>query len=390
MPPREETALALDGRPPLLSRALVLRFVTVVGALGSLFLLMSVVPLRATTSGGQDAAGLTTGALMLATVVGELTAPRLVTRYGHRLPLAAGLVLLGVPALLLTVSDDLTWTVVICLLRGLGFALTIVAGGTLTAALIPPERRAEGLGLVGVVSGVPSLIGLPLGVWLADKAGYETVFVLAALVALAALLAVPGLPDGRDLPGPTIGVAAGFRTGSLVRPAVVLATTALGSGIAVTFLPLAVPDNLGGVIATALFVHPAAATVARWLAGRHGDRYGSAGLVVPALLASAAGMLLTALTNDAVAVVTGVVLFSAGFGIAQNATLALMYARVTASGYGTVTALWNFAYDAGMGVGAVAFGLIAQRTGYPLAFALTAVLTLAALLPAFTDRAANG
>ncbi|MFD0883823.1 MFS transporter, partial [Streptosporangium algeriense] len=127
----------------------------------------------------------------------------------------------------------------------------------------------------------------------------------------------------------------------------------------------------------------------RPMVGRHGDRYGSAGLVVPALLASAAGMLLTALTNDAVAVVTGVVLFSAGFGIAQNATLTLMYARVTASGYGTVTALWNFAYDAGMGVGAVAFGMIAERTGYPLAFALTAVLTLTALLPALTDRAAN-
>ena len=139
----------------------------------------------------------------------------------------------------------------------------------------------------------------------------------------------------------------------------------------------------------ALFVQSAASTAARWVAGRHGDRHGPASLVLPGLVVSAAGTLLTSLTHSPVAVVVGVALFGIGFGVTQNSTLTLMYARVPASGYGTVSALWNFAYDAGMGVGAVGFGVLAGQTGYSLAFTLTAALMLTALAPAWRDHLAN-
>ncbi len=126
--------------------------------------------------------------------------------------------------------------------------------------------------------------------------------------------------------------------------------------------------------------------VTRWLAGRYGDRRGPAGLVLPALLVSAGGVLLLARTGSAVSAVAGAAVFGAGFGVAQNATLALMYARVPPAGYGTVTALWNVAYDGGMGIGAVAFGVLAGGTGYSWAFVLTAAVMLAALAPARRDR----
>jgi hypothetical protein len=58
------------------------------------------------------------------------------------------------------------------------------------------------------------------------------------------------------------------------------------------------------------------------------------------------------------------------------------------SGYGTASALWNLAYDAGYGAGPMVFGVFVAFTGYPLAFALTGMLMLAALAPAAADRAA--
>ncbi|MFJ1967110.1 hypothetical protein ACIO93_00385 [Streptomyces sp. NPDC087903] len=66
----------------------------------------------------------------------------------------------------------------------------------------------------------------------------------------------------------------------------------------------------------------------------------------------------------------------------------LMYSRVPASGYRTVSALWNVAYDAGMAIGAVGFGAAAGLTGYPWAFVLTALLMLTALVPARRDETA--
>jgi predicted MFS family arabinose efflux permease len=103
-------------------------------------------------------------------------------------------------------------------------------------------------------------------------------------------------------------------------------------------------------------------------------------LLAPGVLIAAMGMLTLGLAVIPAAVIAGAAVFGLGFGVTQNATQTLMYDRVAESGYGAVSAVWNLAYDGGMGLGAAGFGLLATRTGYPAAFALTAALILAALM----------
>src|SRR5205823_7196918 len=153
---------------------------------------------------------------------------------------------------------------------------------------------------------------VPLGLWLVGRVGYGPVAVAGGAAALAAIVSVLGLPERPARSEESVGVVRGLRTGALLRPVVVFAATATAAGILVTFLPLAVPSASAGGVAGALFVRPAAATVSRWAAGRHGDRYGSARLVLPGLLLSATGVLITAATGSAVAVVAGTALFGAG------------------------------------------------------------------------------
>jgi predicted MFS family arabinose efflux permease len=86
------------------------------------------------------------------------------------------------------------------------------------------------------------------------------------------------------------------------------------------------------------------------------------------------------------AALAGALLLGAGFGVAQNASLALMFARVSSSGYDMVSVIYNLAYDAGMGVGAFGFGVVAAGTGYLAAFAATAAIMVLALVPAWRDR----
>ena len=90
------------------------------------------------------------------------------------------------------------------------------------------------------------------------------------------------------------------------------------------------------------------------------------------------------------ALIASMCLFGIGFGISQNVTFTLMVDRAPAGGYGTASALWNLAYDAGYGSGPAIFGMCVVYTGYPAAFALTGTLMLAALVPAVHDRAAAG
>jgi predicted MFS family arabinose efflux permease len=380
-------SLVTPRRVSLITRPLLLRFVSIFGASASFYLPLSVVPMYAKSSGSDAGAGLSTGVLLLATVAVELVTPRLVARTGYRLALAAGLFFLGVPALALLASSSLPVILTVNVVRGAGFAVVTVAGGALTASMVPPERRGEGLALTGVVSGVPALLSLPLGVWAAARWGVGPVFVATAAAALLALATVPGLPDHR-----TAGAEAGrgvlpmLRSSSTTRPAALFAASTMAAGVLVTFLPLATPGGSAAVAAAALFAQPAASTLSRLAAGRIGDRHGHARLLGPGVLLSAAGMAAIAATGSPSLVIGGAAVFGAGFGLLQNATLALMYTRTDRTGYNAVSAIWNAAYDAGMGAGAIGMGLITGHVGYPATFLLTAVLVVPALIPARRER----
>jgi len=280
--------------------------------------------------------------------------------------------------------------------RGFGFGLSTVVLATLTAMLLPPERRGEGLGLDGIVDSLPGVVALPSGVWLAGHYGYAVVILMAAVAALAPLAAFrwlpgragPGAESGPADAGPAPGLLAALRHDGQLRPALIFVTTTVAAGVVVAFLPLAV-GAAGSVAAVGLLAQALTATAARWWAGRRGDRHGHPGLLVPGLAIASLGMIAMIWLASPAAVIAGMSLFGLGFGIVQNATLTLMVERMPASGLGTASALWNLAYDAGYGAGPAVFGLFAGRTGYPAVFALTGLLMLAALPAGRRERAAE-
>lgn len=387
------TAICAAPRRPasrggIITGPLVVVFTAEFCALTSFYLLLSVTPTYAAAMGaGSAGAGLVTGVLLLGTVAAELAAPVLMTRYGYLTLLAAGLLLLGLPALPLLAGGGLAVILTVSVVRGFGFGLSTVVTGALTATLVPPERRAEGLGLFGVVATAPAIVALPAGVWLAGHVSMAVVIGAAAATAVlpvAALARQRGLPDGHGAaaasPGTerAAGLVTSLRRAGQLRPFLLFATSAVAAGVVVSFLPLA--SRVSADVATAgLLLQALTATVSRWWAGRAGDRHGNAGLLVPALALSALGMITMIWLASPIAVIVGMCLFGTGFGISQNATFTLMVDRMPTSGLGVASALWNLAYDAGYGAGPAAFGLVVGHTGYPAAFAVVGAVLLAAL-----------
>ena len=398
-------------RPRLVSGRFAAALLSSFGALTSFYLLLSVTPMYAMSAGaGSAGAGLVTGSLMLTTVLAEFASPRLLGRFGYRAVFAAGALLLGGPAPALLLPHSMATIIAVSIARGIGFGLATVVLGALVAASVPAERRGEGIGLAGVVACVPAIVALPSGVWLAQNTGYAVVIAITAISALAPLAATPWLADPGDT-GPAgqqagsghgeagsghaetetapSGLLSSLRSGGMLRPGLVFAATTIAAGVVASFLPLAAGVS-AGVATLGLFAQAVTATASRWWAGRRGDRHGHASLLIPGLLIAAAGMASLIWVSAPVAVIAGMCLFGIGFGIAQNATFALMIDRAPGSGYGTASALWNLAYDAGYGTGPIVFGVFVAHTGYPAAFALTGLLILAALLPAVRDRAQQG
>ena len=279
----------------------------------------------------------------------------------------------------------------VSVVRGLGFGLCGVATGALTAKLLPPGRRGEGLGLLGLVSGVPAIFALPAGVWLAGHDLAAAAAAMAALAALVPLVAIRWLPDGREarrtarasrMPGAR---SSGRIGGAALRLPLIFAAATIAAGVLDSFLPLVkgIPSNL---CSAALLVQAVTATLSRWQAGKRGDRYGHARLLIPALAVAALGMAAMLVLGSPVALFAGMVLFGAGFGVIENATFALLIEQLPEA---RASALWNLAYDAGYGAGPAVFGLICLRTGYPAGFGLTGVLILAAVPVAWRERKAT-
>jgi predicted MFS family arabinose efflux permease len=324
-------------------------------------------------------------------VAAEAVATAAIRRFGYRTVLAAGIVLLGAPALAMLVREPQAVMVSVSVVRGFGFGLCGVVTGALTAKLLPPERRGEGLGLLGIVAGVPAIVALPAGIWLAGHHLAAAAAAMAAAAALLPLAAIRWLPGGREArntarsgrPRAARSPGRSAATTALRLPLIFAAAT-IAAGVLDSFLPLAkgIPSNLASA---ALLVQAVTATLSRWQAGKRGDRYGHTRLLIPALAVAALGMAAMIALGSPVMIFAGMVLFGAGFGVIENATFALLIGQLPEA---KASALWNLAYDAGYGAGPAVFGLICVSTGYPAAFALTGALILATLPAAVRERKA--
>jgi predicted MFS family arabinose efflux permease len=345
------------------------------------YLLLTVVPSHAAAGGlGSLGAGVTAGAMMLAAVAAELAAPQLIGRYGYRAILAGGLVLLGGPALALPVVTGLPELTGISVVRGVGFGLLVVAIGGLAATVVPASRRGEGLALLGVSSNLPAVGGLPLGVVLVDEIGFSGVFAVGAITALAGATIALAAPSLRIEQAWSTPLGPVLRLSQLRRSAVVFLGMAAGSSLLGSFLPTAATSLDPDTVAAALLLFTGTATVTRWYTGRLADRVGATRLIAPAVVTSAVGMAALVWLANPIAVTLAATVLGLGFGAAQAATSTAMFQAAMPNQYAAVSAIWNVAYDLGLGLGPVAFGLVATYTGYPAGFAGCAALVLLTLI----------
>ena len=290
---------------------------------------------------------------------------------------------------------------------GVGEAGCTPAAHALISDIIPPERRAEAMGVYSLAIPVGKLLGLALGGWIAQLLGWRAAFLLVGAPGLAlALLTWTTLPEPRRKrpPAPVVEAAPSFwRTvGQLARIRTFWMTALAGSFM--SFLSLGEAAFLGSflirvhhftvgqaglALGLALGVGGAAGS---WLGGRLGDRFGRrdarAYLLLPAFAALAGGaVLVAALYLSQAAVVVALVavaaaLTSSWYGPSYSVIQGLVppERRATASACNLLIA--NLI---GLGLGPVVVGLLSDifNRGFSLAS-----WTLPALGPAEGLRAA--
>ncbi|MCR3718824.1 MULTISPECIES: MFS transporter [Prauserella salsuginis group] len=355
-------------------------------ALTGFSLLLPVVPLWAVRQGaGTFAAGAATGVFMASTVVTQLGTGLLVRRYGYRTAILAGIAFLGVPTPVLIEWSSPEGILTLSLLRGIGFGLLTVCGSALIAELLPPAAVPRGSGIYGLATGLPQLIGLPAGPWLAEHWGFVAVFLLATVLPALALLPAVFLPPARPSTEPERGGGFLPTVRETWRPWLPMLAASTGLGALATFTPILL---LAPGSSVALLLMPLATTLSRWAAGRLGTRW-TGRLLTPGRALSGLGLAGYALFSEGGPVwlvVMSMIVFGIGFGAVQNDSLVSMFQRTSA---GRASISWNVAFDAGQGLGAVAVGAIVSGTSYVVAFGLLAAWSLALLPVAVAPRRAG-
>lgn len=129
--------------------------------------------------------------------VGQLAYGPLLDRFGRKRPLYGGLILFAGASVLCLLSKSLGWLIAMRFLQALGGCGAQVAAMAMVRDFFPVQDTARIISLLILILGVSPLLAPTVGGWVAGRLGWQWVFAILALVALANLLLCwQGLPDG--------------------------------------------------------------------------------------------------------------------------------------------------------------------------------------------------
>lgn len=316
------------------------------------------------------AVGIVVGCFAATAVVGRPLAGRLVDDRGRRRILVIGLLVAALGGAMYLLPLGVGGLVAARLVLGIGDGWVFVAGAAWIVDLAPEERRGQAVGLFGLAIWGGLTVGTIVGEVLLRAGSYEAVWAFCALSPLVGVAVAVRLPERARRP---LARAPGARRAGLVprgvvAPGIALALVNAGYGVLAGFVVLHLAER-GIADGAAVFTAFAASVVAtRLVLGRLPDRFGSRRTAAASGLAEALGLALIAVAQTFWVALAGAVVMGAGFSLLFPALALLAVARVDPERRGAALGGFTAFFDAGVGLGAPAAGLIVALSGYEAAF----------------------
>ncbi len=368
-------------------RLLTPRFVLVV-AVGlayflSIGMLLPVVPLfvKHPLHGGNLAVGVAVGAFAVGAVLLRPFAGRIGDRFGRRVLIVGGALVVAASAALYLAVHGLFPLVLVRILGGVGEAAFFVGAGTMITDLAPEDRRGEAISYWSVAVYGGLAFGPSLGETLLGDDRFSSVWVVAAGLALvAALLGLLTTETGRPWTPPPPGAPRPpLLNRSAIAPGTVLFLGLIGLAGFTSFVPLYV-SQIGMADSRGVFLLYGGLILAvRILGARLPDRLGPLRAGTAAMALSATGLVVMGAFPTALGLYAGTAVFSVGMSLLYPSLLTLALTGVPeterASAVGTVSSF----FDASQGLGALILGGVAVVAGYRGAFVGGAILAVAGL-----------
>ena len=346
----------------------------------SAFQLFPAIPFRILELGGTKAeAGLF---LALYTGCCAVSAPftgAAADHFGRRRVLVAGAGLFTLFSLLYGEVTSLPLLLGVAGIHGVFWSGLLSGSGALMSEVIPASRRTEGIAWWGLASTAAIAVAPLVGLTIYRAAGWRTLCLGMAGLSLVMVAVGLRLPAGEPRRTGSFPRFTEAIDGRVTVAALSLTAVSFGYGGLTSYIALMAMERRIDPPSLFFTIFAASILVTRLFSGRLGDRFGPERLLYPSLAVIPVALVATAFSTTRGSLAASALLYGLGFGGAYPAFVTWVLGRTVperrAATFGSIL----LAFDAGVGLGSMATGLVVTRLGFTAAFAGGAAVALLAI-----------
>jgi MFS family permease len=323
--------------------------------------------------GGDDiAVGLAVGALAVGAILLRPLAGRAGDRFGRRVLMIGGALIVGSSALCAGIVESLGWLIGTRVIMGLGEACFFVGATTMATDLAPEDRRGEAVSYWSVALWGGLAFGPVLGELLLNGSNYDLVWFVAGalgLTAAAVAVATKETHHGGHEEERCRVIAA-----EAIRPGIILAATLIGIAGFSIFLPLYAPEVGIDDVGPLFLVYGVVVLVVRLFGAKLPDRLGPIPAGSIAIGATAVGLAVLATWQSTAGLVVATVIVAVGSSFLYPSMLLLVLRGVPERNRGSVVGTFSAFFDFASGASGIVLGGVAAASSYSGAFGVSAIL----------------
>ncbi|WP_282172536.1 MFS transporter [Cytobacillus firmus] len=323
------------------------------------------IPLFVEELGGNDQLiGIVVGIFTFSALLLRPYAGHMLETKGRRFVYLTGLAIFVLSVGSFGFINSLIFLFVLRIIQGFGWGFSTTASGTIATDLIPAKRRGEGMGYFGLSGNIALAFGPTLGLALAGVISFKLLFLICALLGLAALVLSSRInykqAEKQTVPQKRWDIY----EKSALRPSFLLFFITVTFGGIASFLPIYSAQKGIGGIHWYFLLFAIALMLSRTFAGRLYDQRGHQAVFLPGAVLILAAMFLLAWLPSSFIMYIAAILYGLGFGSVQPALQAWSVKEAPANRRGMANATFFSFFDLGVGIGAIVFGQIAHLFGY--------------------------
>jgi MFS family permease len=319
---------------------------------------------------------------------------QLVDRRGRKIALLIGAFVVAMAPLGYLLTEAVVPLMAIRAFHGICLAAYTTGYNALIVDLSPPQQRGELISYMSIAVPIGMGFGPAGGAYIAQTAGYQTLFYLSAFLGFLSLLLAfqvqepkrsstlskDQLKESTEQSPVPRSIWTLISSQSLLIPTLVLLLIGLLFGNLATFLPLFVREiNLGTYAGIFYSTAAIASFLPRVLLGPISDSLGRGLFITGSLLCYLFSMIVLAQADTAAELLTAAALEGAGSGVLIPMTIALISDRSAFNERGRVFAVCMSGFDGGIAIAAPIMGILNENLGFRTVFWLTGGLAIAAL-----------